>query len=157
MRRAAGVARDNQVIVQVPARVNRGGNPDVGGATGNNDRIDAAGAQRQIQISLVKSAPAIFLYVIVVGTRFELRNRFGTLVAPHDVHLPFRDFTVGPRCQRIVGIGQEQGRSHVVWAMIALGKKDQQSGCSFFFYHGDGGGGGGVGARRGLLLASEIG
>ncbi len=48
VRVAARVANDDDVVVVVARRIDRGSDADVDRAAGNDDRVDAAGAQRQV-------------------------------------------------------------------------------------------------------------
>ena len=38
---AAGIADDNNVVVEIACRVDRGSNSDINGAAGDNDRVDS--------------------------------------------------------------------------------------------------------------------
>ena len=39
---AAGIADDDDVVIKIPRRIDRGSNADINGATGDNDRVDSA-------------------------------------------------------------------------------------------------------------------
>src|SRR5262249_60517851 len=96
---AAGIAHDDHVVVQISAGVNRGRHADIGGAAGNDQGIDGAGAEGEVQVSLMKSAPAILGNIIVVRLRLQLGQHVGALVAGDDVHFGFGHFAVRPGCE----------------------------------------------------------
>ena len=58
MRVTAGVADDDNVVVQIAGRVDCRGDADIDSAAGNDQSIDAARAQRQVEIGLMKGVPA---------------------------------------------------------------------------------------------------
>ena len=66
---AAGVADDDNVVVQIARCIDSRGDADVDGAAGNNQGIDAARAQRQVEIGLMKGAPAVFRDDVVLRAR----------------------------------------------------------------------------------------
>ncbi len=39
---AASIADDNDVVIEIPRRVDRGRDTDINGATGYNNRVDSA-------------------------------------------------------------------------------------------------------------------
>src|ERR1700752_2448592 len=60
VRVAAGIAHDDQVVIQIACRIDGRGDADIDGTPGNDDRVDALIAQRQVEIRLMKRAPAVF-------------------------------------------------------------------------------------------------
>ena len=73
---AAGVADDDNVVVQIAGCVDGRGDADVDGSAGNDQRIDAARAQCQIEVGLMKGVPAVFGDDVVLRTRRDLFDDF---------------------------------------------------------------------------------
>ena len=96
---ATGIPHDDHVVVQIPAGVNRGRYADISGPAGNDQGVDAARAEGEIQISLMEGAPAILGNIIVVRFRFQFSEHVGAFVAGDDVHFRFGYFAVWPGCE----------------------------------------------------------
>src|SRR5215510_9982749 len=96
---AAGIPHNDQVVVQIPPGVNRGRYADISGTAGNDQGVDGAGAESEVQVSLMKSAPAILGDVIVAGLRLKLGEHVGTFITGDNVHFRFGYFSLRPGCE----------------------------------------------------------
>ena len=76
VRVATGVAHDNDVVIEIACRINRSGHPDIDGAARNDNRVDPSRAQRQVEIGLMKGAPAVLWNDRVLGPGRKFFNDF---------------------------------------------------------------------------------
>src|ERR1051325_3080562 len=76
MRVAAGVAHNDDTVIEVTRGIYRRCDPDVHRSARNDQSIDAARAKRQVKIGLMKRAPAIFGDDVIFGSRCDLLDDF---------------------------------------------------------------------------------
>ena len=122
----ARIAYDDHVVICIPTGIDSGRYAHFSGATGDDDGIDPASPQRQVQASLVKGAPTVFRDVVVLGPGIKLSWDLGATVSCHDVRLVSCNDTVGPGLETHGSIGDNGGGGRTIRSMITLGKKNRQ-------------------------------
>ena len=103
---AAGVADDDEVEVEIARGEGGGDDADVGGAAAEDDGVDAAGVEAELEVGGVEGAPAVLGDEVVVRLGVEFRDDLRVPVVGVYVEVgPERAFLgIGPGVATDVGV-----------------------------------------------------